>query len=1819
MPLETFEDNSALVATTPPPVSIDAQPVDNTVPVSIDAAPVTNEAPSVEVANARANKAVFGFNQLLPQKTKDDIFQSLVTGKEQDLRKEAATANDLRDDINRNNIISEIAKQKKGPLTQEELGVLDFHIQAARNKKPSDPSSIIETQFADQWMKYLDITANRTSNTDTWDWSDSTMAKASMEMPEHVTQAKEAGRTIVAKNQYIQTKIENVEDMIKNQSSLGRSLDYLKTWVPFYEDFKLRLNSGDTSMIAGLLGTQKEEMAKDIRRRSFDDFTKTLDGVVDNLIKDNPQEALVFLQSMRGMSTENVYLSNIFNLVDLTTLPIGKATIAAVRGLKIFNASQTAVKDTVKAVGTEVPNKAALAAGAGDFGEAAAQKGTANILNEVHGQPNLTQRAIEALHSPYNIDRTAIKNDPGTRAGQEILNELDQRYARDAAVIVDEVGKMSRVERIPEAIVSEATQRKLQADILEDFRPAMRNNHVDTIGPFHETYSNTWYYTYRFGKKGAELYQNEMAARSAAKTNGYDKFSVAQKGDGWVISVDKHIPTNHDLIRDGLVELNKIEEPSSIMKDMVSKLNDYRTPDEIFNLEHRANRKTAMFASSILYRVAKSMAADIQEVAKTGFFSRVPVEGFAPETRTSFTTAKGSTYAVQKDGTTIRNKAARNEPGHEGDFGLKPKSGKTVYLTEQDANRLAPPQSRNRFIDHEDGTLSLATPAPKSGWGISPLQKNVPYVMEPKEGLIPLELFSPKKTLDTPSFGDHHFGNSITKVEHLELTSTDVTSISKKQRWQDWERIVKLSRDIYDENGQLGSFYKGIGELESAYMQHIKRLPDAAEIHAYFAFSRLVEFDRSLRNLLLYRNKANVGAETHTVFAIGSDGAKVASKPFDGITHRTLPRGNYTVAFMGDEVGKENLVIGSKATQSKLWETMEAKIAEGRAKVIEIFDTEARPLRGYGSIGDEKVRYVITSNMETKPLTFDQVPRRGAGHFDMEYPHYITQAKIAMEKVGNTVNHWFEGHNVVMPMALKSMGREVVGKFNSVRELIRDGKLAEAKSLVEDGFQGLEWKEVHSWFKPSVGIDGRMQPPRLNINEPFNLTRVDDLHINMDKGIGARYTPAGAAQSTFRDGTREGSLARQNIVQYASERDNHKTMTMVDKGTKSNPLYNYEPAKLIDPIPTMHRALNRIINSAFLDDYKMYGMERWLAKAQPWLKAQQAEIRSNPLYHFYKHDPKQDYVRDIPEAVENQLNAEHSGIMNLMKLQSPTDTFLQSTSQKLADSIYSKYGPTESQGMLRRSMSVSEPWVISNLNKPAQILRAITFHKVMGAFNWVQLLVQNMTYVTIAGLAGRRALPGTVGALFHQFARMNGTKEFVDHLDQVASKLTFGLESAWKAGEFREAREELSKTGFDHIGREHTLYEQSMSPKLISNGAYKILDTGTLFFKAAERNVRYGSWYTAFREFRDANPLKKITNADRNKILERADLLSGNMTVASKSMVQKGIMEFPTQFLSYQLRLVEQMTGKRLTPRDKKRMMAVYAVMYGLPSAAGLAGLPFGDTFRGIAQDHGYTVGDNFFTTTLMEGVPSMLGALATGDYYNIGQRLGSPGFDLIREGLAGDKSFWEIAGGASGSALMGAFENAGPFWQMGMSMMRRDETVFPIVANDVHDVLRSVATYNQGFRMLAALNSSNWESRKGLVIDTDISPLKAIFMTASGLQTQQMADLHNESLTVKSREAFQKHVEDMFTHNIQLAIKAADNKDTAQATQYFTRATIYIGPIGDYPVEKLSGLFQRAFGPEKSLMERIDFSLYLKNVPASKSEAMLKTLARKQELKQRK
>jgi hypothetical protein len=1019
-----------------------------------------------------------------------------------------------------------------------------------------------------------------------------------------------------------------------------------------------------------------------------------------------------------------------------------------------------------------------------------------------------------------------------------------------------------------------------------------------------------------------------------------------------------------------------------------------------------------------------------------------------------------------------------------------------------------------------------------------------------------------------------------------------------RKRWEEWQRGLENAQELPDplDPERKGYFFQSPGEMEDYWQQWFQRLPDEQEIGAYFEFKRGMEMDRVFRNLAEHRNQSRVGAETHNIVLSDAAGKEYRSPSFNGVVRQKIPGSADSITVFTDKMGEERTVaLGKQSTATK--KDWQKDIDSGLFKLIELYNPKLRPLSGFSNLSDEWVRYVLVPQVETRPLDWNHIPRRGGGHIQYDYDFYLKQAQIKADSA--TGIHRYEGDTTILASPTEGIGKRVAEHLNEVRKLIKAGNDEGAKNYSNKNLH-FKWDDVNQWFKGYKDENGKFQSPRLSLNEDIHVVPNNRRVIDHDNNLRFKY-------SDFHDATKEGSLAAQNQIEFSQERDAFGLEAVGVEGTKANPIYKVSPANKIDPITTMNRGMARIARSNFMDDYKTMAVEHWLQQAKTWLNVKnESEIFHSPFYHF--NEAK--FLPNTPPDVRLRLEASRYHTQQLTGQPSIGDAWLHSIAQKLADSAFQNLGP--------KGMVLTPTWLLPHLKDPFALARSMAFHVKLGLFNIPQFIVQAGNYSNIYGIAGAKyASTGTVAAQLHFWSTVNSHPNIIAHLDTLASKFHIPGASNWRPGEFTEAMTEMNRTGFGNVGGEFASLDNPMSTKIVNTGFGTFLDWGTAPFKAGERNARYGAWYTAFKEFRDANPIGRLTNEDRASILQRADLLNVNMSRASSSAIHKGVWSVPTQFYTYQIRLMELMFGNRITGAERARMFATNAMLYGVPMATGLTGLPIADYLRRKALENNYTVGDDYLTSMFMEGLPSAIGAMITGKgdpkagtWYNVGARFGTKGLEFLGSAQQMDKGWLDVAGGPAYSIAKDFYAATDGMRYVALAIAKRDPDVFPMVVEDGVDAMKEITIVNSAWRVYAATQFGRWVSKKDAYL-ADTSGAQAAFAAAFGVHDVAIDDINLKNNSLKIQAEYEKGVEDQFRQEFRRGVLAQkDNPD--QAKRFFSRAQ-WMLELGGYREDRINSLVSKAISDNQSIMDKTNWDFYLRKAPDAQSqsryEAYRKTL----------
>lgn len=990
-----------------------------------------------------------------------------------------------------------------------------------------------------------------------------------------------------------------------------------------------------------------------------------------------------------------------------------------------------------------------------------------------------------------------------------------------------------------------------------------------------------------------------------------------------------------------------------------------------------------------------------------------------------------------------------------------------------------------------------------------------------------------------------------------------IASLGKKEQ-QDLGKVLAFNRDSFNTNtGDRGFFYETVADLEDGYQRVVGRLPAEAEIQAYYNYVQLSDLDWGIRNYSLYRDKARLGLKQYDIgyMKVDEGGTTFPRTPrFDGKEIDNLPwKGEEATVLHFEDGGKSASVFSTKEVDPNVYEDM---ILNKGYKVIQVDNPVERPFADVLQ-NREVIQYVLTKEYKQSELPLKQLDYNPGGHVEYQHDWFIKQPNVS---VGRRGLKFYEGDTAVLNFSTEAQTRKFERNMNEARIALKaKDDVALAKAV--DGKLPWTVDEFKSLFK---GDDG------LSIDQKFHVVRrgrnvIDDHKYIRSENPGIRdYTDSSH------------NLSGEANRKYVGAR-NGPLMTVRPSGSDSNPVLRLAPAKLIDPLQTMGRSLSNAVNNRFFGDYKIGAVEDFITRYADAMKTPKQDLENFPMY--FLHHPEWDEGSALYGKVAEAKNARRA-IMNFVGEQTTLGRHVENVQRKLANSIFNTLGESVATKFVEKVAGKSGDSI-----DPAGYFRAVGFHTKLGLFNPMQYPLQAMGAAHAIALSPKHGLNAAISYFPTRWLGLNPSEEAIK-VAAVKMK-AFG----WEPEHFAESVKTMRSVGYDNVGREHVWKDNISDPKVFANPGGGFLDKGSFFFNEGERTNRIVSWHTAYREWKEANPLRSVNQEAVRQILNRADLLGLNMTRASAAAWQKGALSIPTQFLAYNARLMDQFLGKRLTVAEKARAFGLYSTLYGVPSgAAALTGYTAYEDIRTAALERGWPI-DNGFFKALHEGVLSTTIGLVTGTDYNVADRYGPGGLKQVRDILRGDKTFGEIVGGASGS-IIGDIVGAGsPFFKDVYSVFKEGGSYEPVI-QDVVDATRNISSVNNTMKTIMALNTGKYFTKTGRAVG-DMTGSQAIVNLLTGLQPQEFTDMNLKRVSMQEQQKLDQEVYKEWSRQMKLGFEAP-NEEAKGAFYRKARAALIAGDVNPAKQSLFMQRFLKDYGDQ---IDRID-SRFVQDAPASQFDA---------------
>lgn len=378
--------------------------------------------------------------------------------------------------------------------------------------------------------------------------------------------------------------------------------------------------------------------------------------------------------------------------------------------------------------------------------------------------------------------------------------------------------------------------------------------------------------------------------------------------------------------------------------------------------------------------------------------------GASPAVKSEFTTAKGSKYQFHEDGTTTRDKAARAE--HPGDFGLKERSSKTVFVSPEMAHEVGMWQSSsatNKRIILKDGKVMMVSKASEGaniGRDNTVTGTDESFSTEPEIGKHPLELWKPD---ENGMYAGNHPGTAITTVNGVAKPEEKAQVTPQHEHTSQSE--PGQGTGVESQGGKSDSEQPG-DATNAGRPEPAPPKTSLARARSDRAVEKAKAFQEPTANILgvVYKETAASppGIETHYEFddkgalniSIGIDGDKMADS-WKSISGGAAAADHWTHGSLDEEMAHYRGILASGAQFNEIHEAVWKLVpVEAKEEFAKVYGPVVSDAHG----GAEWMRMLSQQRrgVDLPERSFTDVSKL-APFLDSEQPHFIEDFLAQME------------------------------------------------------------------------------------------------------------------------------------------------------------------------------------------------------------------------------------------------------------------------------------------------------------------------------------------------------------------------------------------------------------------------------------------------------------------------------------------------------------------------------------------------------------------------------------------------------------------------------------------------------------------------------------------------------------------------------------------------------------------------------------------------------------------------------------------------------
>jgi len=974
-----------------------------------------------------------------------------------------------------------------------------------------------------------------------------------------------------------------------------------------------------------------------------------------------------------------------------------------------------------------------------------------------------------------------------------------------------------------------------------------------------------------------------------------------------------------------------------------------------------------------------------------------------------------------------------------------------------------------------------------------------------------------------------------------------------------------LSR-LLEQNRKDERWYNSAADFEKAFYDTTGRYPTPDDHVAYRQAVQISDLDYLVRNSDYYSRKTRQGYMKFEIEGpIMNEGAEAATAPFGRASESNIS--TTTTKFEGriveqlPESGKTGRVVmvnpngGHKVVDVADYSPTELKEmykdwGDNGYKFIQIQNPLDPALEKFRPTRDNvPINFVAVRNVKSARLDPVQVPYKPGGHTSYEGGYYVASPSVSpILRNGQFAGESYNGEKIVAQFRLEKDAKKFFDDLEVARQKL---DAPDFDAYVQSKF-GITPGEVRAMFDlDKGGVDPKRALYIKNDGQSFKDIRPKEYNEMIDY-TESKFNPSAEINLEF--------ISKKN-----------KDVFSFQRGSAQNPIWNKTDANIVDPLLAMRKNLSDVTNSLAYNDYRIRSAEEWIEQYGDLFVANgvsKEALRLSPMHYIMRGD---ELLKGSTGDAAHLASARQSlkAIQHLMSVPSEVTRSVNFIKSRMINYVYD-LNPKIAEWMDEKLMYTTAD--------PLKFLRSAAFHQKLGLFNPSQFLLQGQAMFNIIAISPKHGLLAGTDYLGMRLLHLNPNP---NHINYWAKRYS-------KNADFAEMYTAGRDAGWFSTGGNLSVNQALAEPTIDSGKLGKALDFSALFFKEGEMVNRMVSWSAAWREFKAANPGKAIGDREVREIMQRADNMTINMTRASNAQVQNGFGSIPTQFWSYQWRLMEtihtSLFGKGVLKKgEAARLLAMNGALYGIP--VGVVGpmtgiWPWYESIEKYAQENAIDLDANLITKTLSRGLFEIISEATDGRQYALGERFGPGGLPTLKQIFDGDKqaninAAIELFLGVSGATAISVIGNAAPFSRQIANVFKGPDEQVPFAVEDVLDALKSVTTVNNLTKAWLLANYSTYYTRTGVPIKNseDVNFMDVMAQTL-GVQPREMAKFYARKDVVKDQRSAAQELTKAIETEFSRAFRATASGDTKAAENHFNRARVLMEGVGRLSVTDRNQLF---------------------------------------------